>query len=334
MGKTVTVWLTGAAGFIGYHVASALLDRGQPVVGVDNLNPYYDVALKRARLARLAERSGFAFQQLDISDRHAVARFIDERPDIRWIVHLAAQAGVRYSLVDPYSYVDANVLGQVVIAEAARRLDRLEHLVYASSSSVYGANATLPFAETDRVDQPLSVYAASKRAGELMAEVFARLYGLPQTGLRFFTVYGPWGRPDMAYDMFARAILADEPITVYDGGALRRDFTFIDDVATAVLLTLDRPPPAGAPARLLNVGNRRPETVARLIALLEQTLGRKARIVPANCPLADVTATFAATDALRELTGFAPSIPLDVGVPRFAAWFQEWRNTEAVVASS
>jgi UDP-glucuronate 4-epimerase len=329
----VTVWLTGAAGFIGYHVASALLDRGDQVVGVDNLNPYYDVALKRARLARLVERSGFAFEHLDISDRHAVTRFIGEWPGIKCIVHLAAQAGVRYSLVDPYSYVEANVLGQLVIAEAARRLDRLEHLVYASSSSVYGANATLPFSETDRVDQPLSVYAASKRAGELMAEVFARLYGLPQTGLRFFTVYGPWGRPDMAYYMFARAILADEPITVYDDGALRRDFTFIDDVVTAVLLTLERPPPPSAPARLLNVGNRRPETVTRLIALLEQTLGRKARIVPAKRPLADVMSTFAATDALREVTGFAPSIPLDVGVPRFAAWFQEWRSTEVAVSS-
>ncbi|MCL2427913.1 MAG: NAD-dependent epimerase/dehydratase family protein, partial [Alphaproteobacteria bacterium] len=270
------ILVTGAAGFIGYHVASALARRGEVVVGVDNLNDYYDVALKRARLERLDALAGFTFHRVDIADREAVDALVSRYPDIGVIVHLAAQAGVRHSLVDPYAYVQSNVMGHLVILEAARRLGKLRHLVYASSSSVYGANLSLPFAETDRVDAPISLYAATKRADELMSHAYGHLFGLPQTGLRFFTVYGPWGRPDMAYYSFAMAIVAGQPITVFDDGRLRRDFTYIDDVVGGVIGCLDRPPPAGAPGRLMNIGNHRSETVSSLIELLEAGLGRKA----------------------------------------------------------
>ncbi len=226
----MTILLTGAAGFIGYHVAEALLGRGERVLGLDNLNPYYDVRLKQARLARLQRRRGFSFHHIDLADRPAMAALGAAEPGITRIVHLAAQAGVRHSLRDPYAYVASNVLGHLAVLELARHLERLDHLVYASSSSVYGASQALPFSEADRVDTPLSLYAATKRADELMGYAYGHLFGLRQTGLRFFTVYGPWGRPDMAYWLFARAILAGEPITVFDGGTLRRDFTYIDDI--------------------------------------------------------------------------------------------------------
>jgi UDP-glucuronate 4-epimerase len=323
----VTVLLTGAAGFIGYHVAEALLARGERVVGVDDLNPYYDVGLKEARLARLLARDGFTFRRLDIADRVAMADLVAAFPAISRIVHLAAQAGVRHSLVDPYAYVSANVMGHLVILEIARRLSRLDHLVYASSSSVYGANQALPFTESDRVDQPTSLYAATKRADELMSAAYGHLFGLPQSGLRFFTVYGPWGRPDMAYFAFAEAIAAGEPITVYGDGRLKRDFTYIDDIVAGVLGCLDRPPPAGAPPRLFNIGNHRSEAVTRLIALLEAGLGRRAIIRLAPTPRADVAETFAAIDALAALTGYAPKTPLDEGIPRFLAWFRDWQTT-------
>ncbi|MGC8523988.1 MAG: NAD-dependent epimerase/dehydratase family protein [Acidibrevibacterium sp.] len=323
----MTILLTGAAGFIGYHVAEALLARGERVVGVDDLNPYYDVGLKEARLARLLARDGFTFRRLDIADRAAMADLIAAFPAISRIVHLAAQAGVRHSLVDPYAYVSANVMGHLVILEIARRLSRLDHLVYASSSSVYGANQALPFTESDRVDQPTSLYAATKRADELMSAAYGHLFGLPQSGLRFFTVYGPWGRPDMAYFAFAEAIAAGEPITVYGDGRLKRDFTYIDDIVAGVLGCLDRPPPAGAPPRLFNIGNHRSEAVTRLIALLEAGLGRRAIIRLAPTPRADVAETFAAIDALAALTGYAPKTPLDEGIPRFLAWFRDWQTT-------
>ncbi|WP_114912746.1 NAD-dependent epimerase/dehydratase family protein [Acidibrevibacterium fodinaquatile] len=323
----MTVLLTGAAGFIGYHVAEALLARGERVVGVDDLNPYYDVGLKEARLARLLARDGFTFRRLDIADRVAIADLVAAFPAISRIVHLAAQAGVRHSLVDPYAYVSANVMGHLVILEIARRLSRLDHLVYASSSSVYGANQALPFTESDRVDQPTSLYAATKRADELMSAAYGHLFGLPQSGLRFFTVYGPWGRPDMAYFAFAEAIAAGEPITVYGDGRLKRDFTYIDDIVAGVLGCLDRPPPAGAPPRLFNIGNHRSEAVTRLIALLEAGLGRRAIIRLAPTPRADVAETFAAIDALAALTGYAPKTPLDEGIPRFLAWFRDWQTT-------
>jgi UDP-glucuronate 4-epimerase len=324
----VSVLLTGAAGFIGCHVAQALLARGETVIGVDNLDPYYDVRLKQARLALLTDSPGFSFYPLDIADREAMQAMVGRHRGIRRIVHLAGQAGVRHSLVDPYAYVRSNVLGHLVVLEAARHLDGLEHLVYASSSSVYGANAMLPFAETDRADTPLSMYAATKRADELMGHAYGHLFGLPQTGLRFFTVYGPWGRPDMAYYAFARAIAAGEPITAYEGGALRRDFTYIDDIVAGVLGCLDRPPAGELPVRVLNIGNPRSERVATLIALLEQALGRRAVILDAPRPRADVAETFAAVAAIGALTGFAPSTPLAVGIPRFIAWFRDWHGIQ------
>jgi UDP-glucuronate 4-epimerase len=322
----MSILLTGAAGFIGYHVTQALLARGETVIGIDNLDPYYDVRLKRGRLAQLVDAPGFTFHEIDIADRDAVLGLTGRQRGIRRIVHLAAQAGVRHSLVDPYAYVRANVMGHLVIQEAARHLDGLEHLVYASSSSVYGANTTMPFAETDRVDTPLSMYAATKRSAELMSHAYGHLFGLPQTGLRFFTVYGPWGRPDMAYYGFARAIVAGEPITAYDGGSLKRDFTYIDDIVAGVLGCLDRPPDGALPVRVLNIGNHRAERVDTLIALLEQALGRRAVVRDAPRPLADVAETFAAVEAIGALTGYAPTTSLAVGIPRFAAWFCDWHG--------
>jgi len=320
----VTILVTGAAGFIGFHVCQALLARGEQVLGVDNLNSYYDVRLKQARLARLTGAAGFSFRILDVSDRVAMADAVAAAGEVTGIVHLAAQAGVRYSMVDPWSYVQSNVMGHLVVMEAARGIKSLRHLVYASSSSVYGANRALPFSEADRVDTPLSLYAATKRADELMSHSYAHLYGIPQTGLRFFTVYGPWGRPDMAYFSFADAILRGQPITVYDGGTLRRDFTYVDDIVAGVIGCLDHPPADVRQARVLNIGNSRSEAVSELIALLEESLGRKAILQMAPRPLADVEDTCADVSAIGALSGFAPSTPLSVGIPRFAAWFREW----------
>ena len=322
----MTVLLTGAAGFIGYHVAEALLARGEQVIGVDDLNAYYDVRLKQARLDRLAARQGFTFRRADVAERDSIHGIAHENSAIDAIVHLAAQAGVRHSLVDPYAYVQANVMGHLVILEAARVLPRLRHLVYASSSSVYGANRDLPFGEADRVDTPLSVYAATKRADELLSHAYAHLHGLPQTGLRFFTVYGPWGRPDMAYYSFARCIVTGEPITLYDGGILRRDFTYIDDIVAGVLGCLDRPPEGALPARMMNIGNHQSELVSKLVALLEQALGCRAIVREAPRPPADVEETFASIDAIAALTGFTPRTPLAEGIPRFAAWFKQWHG--------
>jgi UDP-glucuronate 4-epimerase len=322
----VTTLVTGAAGFIGYHVAEALLARGEPVIGMDDLNPYYDVRLKEARLDRLRARFGFVFYQTDISDRHAVAPVFERHGDISEIVHLAAQAGVRHSLVDPYSYVQSNVMGHLVMLEAARQLTGLQHFVYASTSSVYGANQDLPFRETDRVDTPVSLYAATKRADELMSRAYAHLFGLPQTGLRFFTVYGPWGRPDMAYFSFARAIVMGEPITLYDGGLLKRDFTYVDDIVAGVVGCLAHPPDGDVPARVLNIGNHRREEVRELVALLEQALGRPAIVRSVPRPATDVEETCADVDAIAALTGFQPSTSLAEGIPRFAAWFRGWNG--------
>ncbi len=328
------ILLTGAAGFIGFHVAEALLARGDQVIGVDSLNDYYDRRLKQARLDRLMGNPGFAFHQLDVSDRDVVESLISKNKDIDNIVHLAAQAGVRHSLIDPYAYVQANVMGHLVILEAARRLDRLRHLVYASSSSVYGTNQVLPFTETDRTDAPVSVYAVTKRADELMSHAYGHLFGLRQTGLRFFTVYGPWGRPDMAYFSFAKAIVAGEPIILYNGGTLRRDFTYIDDIVAGVMGVLDRPPvaleppsPAGAPpVRVLNIGNHHSELVSTLVAELEQALGRTAVVRSVPRPAADVEETFASIEAISALTGFAPATSLHEGIPRFVAWFRAWHG--------
>jgi UDP-glucuronate 4-epimerase len=322
----VTVLLTGAAGFIGYHVAEALLTRGDRVVGVDNLNSYYDVRLKQRRLERLVGKAGFTFAQADVGDREVLHTLVRQNKDIEAIVHLAAQAGVRHSLVDPYVYVQSNVMGHLVVLEAARLLPRLHHLVYASSSSVYGANRNLPFCEADRVDTPVSLYAATKRADELMSYAYAHLYGMSQTGLRFFTVYGPWGRPDMAYYRFALAIVTGEPITLYEGGALRRDFTYIDDIVTGILRCLERPPEGAVPVRILNIGNNRSEPVSKLVALLETALGRRAIVRDAPRPPADVEETFASVDAIAGLTDFAPRTALEEGIPRFVKWFKAWHE--------
>jgi UDP-glucuronate 4-epimerase len=327
-GKTehvVTILLTGAAGFIGFHVAAALLDRGERVIGVDNLNDYYDVRLKGARLGLLEGRAGFSFHLADIADRAAMAGVAATDDDITGIVHLAAQAGVRHSMVDPWSYVTSNVMGHLVVLETARGMGRLRHLVYASSSSVYGANQALPFSEADRVDTPLSLYAATKRADELMSYCYAHLYGLPQTGLRFFTVYGPWGRPDMAYFSFAAAIMEGRPITIYDEGRPLRDFTYIDDIVAGVLGCLDRPPEGAPPQRVVNIGNNRSESVASLVAMLEESLGRRAILHTAPRPPADVAETRARIDGIAGLTGFAPNTLLCQGIPRFARWFLQWR---------
>ena len=338
----MTVLLTGAAGFIGYHVAEALLAAGTTVIGVDNLNHYYDVRLKQARLDRLTPRPGFTFHPIDIADRAAMEALAAAHPGIEIIVHLAAQAGVRHSLVEPHAYVQTNVMGHLVVLELARRLPRLRHLVYASTSSVYGANQALPFRETDRTDTPLSLYAASKLADELMGHAYAHLFGLPQTGLRFFTVYGPWGRPDMAYYSFARAIAAGEQITLYDDGRLKRDFTYIDDIVAGIVGVLDKPPaspapqaqgegdplgrPAPPPARVLNIGNHHSEEVRTLVALLERGLGRKAVVRSAPRPAADVAETFASVEAIGRLAGFAPCVSLEQGIGRFVTWFRAFHE--------
>ena len=321
----MTVLLTGAAGFIGMHVAEALLARGDHVIGIDNLNSYYDVGLKRARLARLEARPGFRFLAIDVAEREAMLELAESQAEVTRIVHLAAQPGVRHSLVDPYAYVQANVMGHLVVLELARRLKRLEHLVYASSSSVYGGNHDLPFTETDRVDHPVSLYAATKRSGELISESYAHLFGLPQTGLRFFTVYGPWGRPDMAPWMFAEAILEGRPITLYDAGRLKRDFTFVEDIAAGVVGCLDRPAPAAHP-RLLNIGNHRSVEVRHFVTVLEEPLGRRAVLVDTPRPATDVQETFADIEAIRAVCGFEPRTSIEAGIPRFAEWFLSWRK--------
>ncbi|WP_198370764.1 NAD-dependent epimerase/dehydratase family protein [Roseomonas rosulenta] len=321
----MTILLTGAAGFIGMHVAQALLARGERVVGVDNLTPYYDVRLKQARLERLQTQAGFSFVQADVADRDVMLPLAASRPEVTRVVHLAAQPGVRHSLVDPFAYVEANVMGQLVMLEFARRQPRLEHLVYASSSSVYGGNRKLPFAESDRVDHPVSLYAATKRSAELISESYAHLFGLSQTGLRFFTVYGPWGRPDMAPWMFADAIISGRPVTLYDGGRLKRDFTFVDDIVAGVLGCLDHPA-EGARPRVLNIGNNRSVEVRHFVEVLESALGRRAVIVDTPRPATDVEETFADISAIQALCGFTPRTPIEVGVPRFASWYLSWRE--------
>jgi len=330
-GSSSTVLVTGAAGFIGFHFTRALLDRGIPVVGVDNLTPYYDPALKRARLAELDGTAGFRFEPLDLADRDATAAlFAALKP--RRVVHLAAQAGVRYSLEAPFAYVDANLVGTASVLEGCRH-HGCEHLVFASTSSVYGGNTKLPFEESDPVDHPVSLYAATKRANELMAHTYAHLYGLPTTGLRFFTVYGPWGRPDMAYFSFTEAIRAGRPIRLFNHGAMRRDFTYVDDVVEAMVRLIDVPPlPAGrdapdrstAPFRLYNIGNHTPVPLREFLAVLEGLLGSRAIVEEAPMQPGDVEATFADVEALRAAVGFAPTTPLGDGLARFVDWYDAW----------
>jgi UDP-glucuronate 4-epimerase len=325
----MTVLVTGAAGFIGFHVAAALLRAGETVVGVDNLNDYYDVRLKEARLAALGALKGFAFERLELAEQGALGRLVERHRDIDRVVHLAAQAGVRYSLVNPRAYVGANLVGQVEVLEACRQIAGLKHLVFASSSSVYGGNTKLPFAVGDPVDTPQSLYAATKRADELMAHCYAHLYRIPTTGLRFFTVYGPWGRPDMAAWLFTEAILAGRPIQLFNHGKMHRDFTYIDDVVAGTLACLARPPVddgAAAPYRLYNLGNHRSEELERFVSVLERALGRKAVRELLPMQPGDVPATYADIEASRRDFGFDPKTPIDDGLPRFVAWYREYRG--------
>jgi UDP-glucuronate 4-epimerase len=327
----MTIIVTGAAGFIGFNVATALLARGQAVLGIDNLNAYYDVALKEARLAQLRRHPGFRFIKADVADRTAMDGFAAAAPDATGIIHLAAQAGVRYSLENPFAYIDANVTGQMVMLETARRLKHLRHMVYASTSSVYGGNTKLPFSVDDRVDQPISIYAATKKAAELSTHCYSHLYGLPATGLRFFTVYGPWGRPDMAAYLFAEAILAGQPIRVFNGGHMKRDFTYIDDIVAGVLAALDRPPEADAAGlrhRLYNLGNCRTEDLMDFISILEGALGQKAVMRFEPMQPGDVPATYADIETSRRDLGFEPKIPIATGLPRFVEWHRRYRAGE------
>jgi len=330
------ILVTGSAGFIGYHLSRRLLARGDQLVGVDNVNAYYDVSLKEARLARLAQEPGFQFVRQDLADREATARLFNEfRPDA--VAHLAAQAGVRYSLINPHAYVESNLVAFTNILEGCRQ-NGVQHLVYASSSSVYGANTLMPFSVRHNVDHPISLYAASKKANELMAHTYSHLFGLPTTGLRFFTVYGPWGRPDMAMFIFSRAILEGRPIDLFNHGRMERDFTYIDDIIEGVIRVLDRIPTGNsawtgdspdpgtsrAPYQIYNIGNHSPVRLMRLIEVLEDRLSRKAekRLLPMQP--GDVPATCADIENLVRDVGFKPATPIEVGVERFVTWYREF----------
>lgn len=323
------ILLTGAAGFIGFHVARALLERGERVLGLDNLNDYYDVQLKEARLAELRRFKNFLFAKLDVADRGGVLGIVERYKELRSVVHLAAQAGVRYSLVNPYAYVDSNVTGTLVMLEAARRIDKLTSITYASSSSVYGANKKQPFSVEDRVDQPVSLYAATKRSCELNAYTYSHLYGVPATGLRLFTVYGPWGRPDMAAYLFTRAILAGEPIKVFNEGKMARDFTYIDDIVAGTIAAHDRPPSPDANRvahRIYNLGNHRPENLLNFIAVLERLLGRTALKELLPMQPGDVAESFADVETSHRDLGFEPKTSIEVGLARFVEWYKEYHD--------
>ena len=331
----MAVLVTGAAGFIGAATSRALLERGDVVVGIDNLNDYYDPELKRSRLARLAQQYGnrFRFEGIDFSNAADLKRATDEI-DLGGIVHLGAQAGVRYSLENPAAYIQSNLVGHANMLELARHRQP-RHMVYASSSSVYGGNKRLPFSVEDRVDHPLSLYAATKKADELLSESYANLYRIPLTGLRFFTVYGPWGRPDMAMWIFARALYAGEPLPLFNRGHMRRDFTYIDDIVRGVVGCLDAPPRddgsvkaggSSAPHAIYNIGNHRSEDLMRVVELLEQATGRKARLDPRPMQIGDVKETFADISAIQRDIGFEPTTTIDKGVPKFVDWYREYHG--------
>jgi UDP-glucuronate 4-epimerase len=328
------ILVTGAAGFIGFHVAERLLRSGRSVVGLDNINSYYDPALKQARLHQLSKLEGFRFVKLDLADRTAVSALFAEH-HFPFVVHLAAQAGVRHSLVDPYAYADANLIGFLNVLEGCRHA-RSRHLLYASSSSVYGANTAMPFATSQNVDHPLSLYGATKKANELMAHAYAHLFALPTTGLRFFTVYGPWGRPDMAMWLFASAIFEGKPIKLFNYGNMKRDFTYIDDVAESVVKLMEvpaqgnlawsgeQPDPASsrAPWRVYNIGNNNPVPVPEVVTLLEQAIGKPAILELEPMQPGDVPATYADVSSLRAAVDFTPRMPIAEGVKRFVDWFR------------
>ncbi len=324
----MAVLLTGAAGFIGFHTAEALLKRGEQVIGVDNFNDYYDVSLKEDRLARLKQHAGFSIHRVDIADRSAMEALARANPDIDRIVHLAAQAGVRYSLENPYAYVESNLVGQIVVLEVARHLPRMRHLVYASSSSVYGGNTKLPFALEDSVESPVSLYAATKRADELMGHCYSHLYRIPMTGLRFFTVYGRWGRPDMAAFIFTKAILEGQPIQVFNNGDMQRDFTHVTDIVPGILACLDRPPTdsGDAPHKVYNLGNNEPEQLMRFIEVIERSSNHKAEIDFQPMQPGDVKATYADIEASQRDFGFSPKTSIDEGLPDFVEWYREYHD--------
>ena len=323
------VLVTGAAGFIGYHLSEALLARGDSVIGVDNLNDYYDPALKHARLDRLKRHAGFTFHLADIGDDGQMVDLARAAQGVEIVVHLAAQAGVRYSLVNPQAYARSNLVGHLNVLELCRHMKGLKHLVYASSSSVYGGNVKQPFSESDPVDHPVSLYAATKKADELMSHCYSNLFGVPATGLRFFTVYGPWGRPDMAYYGFTRAILGGETIHVFNHGDMKRDFTYIDDVVEGVMATMANPPEGrggAAPHRVYNIGNNRPEPLMHFIAVIEDAVGRKAVVQMAPMQPGDVKETYADISAIQRDIGFSPKTPLEAGIPRFVEWYLKYHN--------
>ena len=328
--------VTGAAGFIGMQTAARLLDRGDTVVGIDNLNDYYSPQLKQDRLAKLTGRSGFQFQKLAIEDRDGMTKLFESNK-FDSVIHLAAQAGVRYSITNPHAYVDANLVGFMNVLECCRH-QKVDHLTYASSSSVYGANRKTPFSVDDRVDHPVSLYAATKKANELMAHTYSHLYALPTTGLRFFTVYGPWGRPDMAMWLFTKAILSGKPIDVFNHGKMRRDFTFVDDIVEGVIRTSDTIPTAlavaataddsqtAAPYRVYNIGNNQPVELMHLIETLEKALGMKAEKNMLPMQPGDVPATFADIEALQRDVGFRPSTQIETGVQKFVDWYKQYHK--------
>ncbi len=322
------VLLTGAAGFVGFHVANRLLDMGLRVTGIDNLNSYYLVQLKKDRLALLSEREGFAFHQVDIAD-HDALKAVPGVNDADAVIHLAAQAGVRYSIENPFAYGQSNLIGHLSILELVRNASKKPRLVYASSSSVYGANAKAPFSEDDRVDNPVSLYAATKRSNELMSESYTKLYGMEQVGLRFFTVYGPWGRPDMAYWTFTRDIIEGRAIRVFNNGQLNRDFTWIDDIVAGVVSTLlDQPRTPSPPLhRIYNIGNNRPVELGRFIEIVEEAVGKRAEKIMEPMQPGDVRATYANIDALARDHGFAPTTTLEEGIPRFVKWYRDYTRT-------
>jgi UDP-glucuronate 4-epimerase len=325
----MAVLVTGAAGFIGFHVSAGLLRAGERVLGIDNLCPYYDVHLKEARLAELRKAPGFGFERLDIAETGAIAKLVAQHRDIDRVVHLAAQAGVRHSISEPRAYVAANLVGHLEVLEACRGLSGLKHLVYASSSSVYGGNTKLPYKETDPVDTPQSLYAATKKADELMSHCYAHLYRIPMTGIRFFTVYGPWGRPDMAAWIFTKAILADEPIRLFNRGKMQRDFTYIDDATAGVLACLAKPPSesgAEPPHRIYNLGNHRSEALEHFVQVLERAIGKPARREPIGMQPGDVPATYADIEAASRDFGFHPRTTIDEGLPKFVEWYRGYHG--------
>ncbi len=320
------IFITGVAGFIGFHVAKTLIEAGHSVVGVDNINDYYDVSLKQDRLSILQKSKYFDFVKLDISDSDSLNALWKRKGPFKKVIHLAAQAGVRYSIENPHAYISSNIIGHLNILELCRHTEDFIHLVYASSSSVYGANQKLPYSVQDRVDTPVSLYAATKRSDELMSQCYSHLYRMPQTGLRFFTVYGPWGRPDMSPVIFAKAISQGMKVPVFNDGNMKRDFTYIDDIVSGVLSVLEKPPISDTPHRVLNIGNEKSENLMDYIAVMEKAFGKKADIEFLPMQPGDIKETYADITETTELTGYKPTTSIDTGIPKFIEWYKEYYN--------